>query len=1078
MKSTGSKLRDGTLAVFVAACMLLCVFSPVVLNWNEEDASASGASDDDTFRYVSLGDSMTNAYGSIDYYYYDEVLGYYQTCLGILEDDTYSYTNLLAKMLEDTYGDIDFRQLAVGGFRSEELRALLYDITPDRLKGDLDFEQRVSRALRSPDLLPGYDKSGNLPATDDDVKALADYFKESLIGADLITYQYLYDIGTPLFEPLRAMFAPGHEGSTEFDFSRYLGTEYGEMVEYVFDYIYNIIMRYLESAGDDVPLPPEMVSLVLGLAEGAAYGVVQYCSNFDSNMEWLYEVGYEGRTFEGKVVVLDAYNNYSDLVFDIAGMQIPFGDVLGALFDIANGYVKYVSPWADKVYFAELDESPDMMYDEFTDGGELTNDEKAVFFQSVFNLVGNDEAGIAAVLSGITGIPVDRIMVHDYNGNMTLFVEEFAGIYDDLDFDGNLSKFLDYAFSSTTMDFMGVFGQIMAGDVFEKLLTTLGTFKIASVSGLDLDIKLAEDGESVSIYDVATEDVIETYSPVELSTVFIALNLLAGDNPMSHPSQEGHEYLFECVLNAAPGGDQMVINFDPNGDYDEVFIGGVFSMFDEDEDNDDDFANTLPEIIFEMMVKDGGAALADADLVHIFADSGNLQFILGDILKIVKDLEDGTLSTYEPKDYEPLVGEDLASYVDKVRDMIYGYMGSYLPALIKEYGLDGALSKFGITPEDVSKIISIIADSVMYAYITSLASVVSIIDMVDSDASILLYGAYNTFNGFEFPIGDDATLPIGDIMDVFYGAYNYLVYQVCNMNDNVGYVDVTSAAPELDLIGLMSIMAGSALPTPDADVFAEGAQSWIGVENTYCEITWITAGGTRVDSVMYGTVPWYGIVPVPMGGENYTYEFAGWDKEVVKATGPATYVATYNVVPSEGATEGGSATLPVNVFDGTESQTIATKDWVIELPSAIFDGYDGDFTISVDIIDNADVPKDVIGFVGEKKVISLGLTIDGNVVSDFGEEVVTVSFNYIPDEGERMDNISVFWIDVENGRTVEYPAVFDVKTGMVTFDTTHFSYWYVDERTCDDDSSGFDVYVTVILVIVALLCAALLRMRR
>jgi hypothetical protein len=169
-----------------------------------------------------------------------------------------------------------------------------------------------------------------------------------------------------------------------------------------------------------------MVALVLSLAEGAAYGVVQYCSNFDSNMEWLYEVGYEGRTFEGKVVVLDSYNNYSDLVFVIAGMPIPFGDVLGALFDIANGYIKYVSPWADKVYFAELDESPDMMYDEFTDGGELTDDEKAVFFQSIFNLVGNKKAEIAAVLSGITGISADRIMVHNYNGNMTLFVEEFA----------------------------------------------------------------------------------------------------------------------------------------------------------------------------------------------------------------------------------------------------------------------------------------------------------------------------------------------------------------------------------------------------------------------------------------------------------------------------------------------------------------------------------------------------------------------------------------------------------------------------------------------------------------------------
>jgi hypothetical protein len=264
---------------------------------------------------------------------------------------------------------------------------------------------------------------------------------------------------------------------------------------------------------------------------------------------------------------------------------------------------------------------------------------------------------------------------------------------------------------------------------------------------------------------------------------------------------------------------------------------------------------------------------------------------------------------------------------------------------------------------------------------------------------------------------------------------------------------------------------------PDEDVFVEGAQSWIGLENTYYEITWVTYDDVRIDIVRYGDMPMYGKVPVPAGTDSYSYEFAGWDVPVKVVTGPATYVAMYNLVPTDDA-EDGSVSFDVSAFDNLESQTVVTKDWSVTIPSSIFDGLEGEVNLSVKVIDNNDVPKEVIGFVGEKKVVALELTVDGNEISDFGEEVVTVSFNYVPDEGERMDNISVFWIDVENGRTVDYPAVFDVKTGMVTFDTTHFSYWYVDERTCDDDSSGFDVYVTVVLVIVALLCAALLRMKR
>ena len=77
-----------------------------------------------------------------------------------------------------------------------------------------------------------------------------------------------------------------------------------------------------------------------------------------------------------------------------------------------------------------------------------------------------------------------------------------------------------------------------------------------------------------------------------------------------------------------------------------------------------------------------------------------------------------------------------------------------------------------------------------------------------------------------------------------------------------------------------------------------------------------------------------------------------------------------------------------------------------------------------------------------------------------------------------MDNISVFWIDIDNGTTVEYPAVYDVEAGEITFTTNHFSYWFVGERTSESDMSDVMPYIAAFLVILAGLCVALLRMKR
>ena len=69
MTSKQRNLRGGTLAVLVSACMLLCVLSPAIINWNEEDSSAyvdNGGIEKDAFTYVSLGDSMVNGFGMFE----------------------------------------------------------------------------------------------------------------------------------------------------------------------------------------------------------------------------------------------------------------------------------------------------------------------------------------------------------------------------------------------------------------------------------------------------------------------------------------------------------------------------------------------------------------------------------------------------------------------------------------------------------------------------------------------------------------------------------------------------------------------------------------------------------------------------------------------------------------------------------------------------------------------------------------------------------------------------------------------------------------------------------------------------
>lgn len=71
---------------------------------------------------------------------------------------------------------------------------------------------------------------------------------------------------------------------------------------------------------------------------------------------------------------------------------------------------------------------------------------------------------------------------------------------------------------------------------------------------------------------------------------------------------------------------------------------------------------------------------------------------------------------------------------------------------------------------------------------------------------------------------------------------------------------------------------------------------------TYYTVKWNNYDNTTLetDYCYYGQLPKYdGTTPVKPADEKYTYEFTGWDKEIVKVTGNAVYTAQFKAIEKE-----------------------------------------------------------------------------------------------------------------------------------------------------------------------------------
>lgn len=254
-------------------------------------------------------------------------------------------------------------------------------------------------------------------------------------------------------------------------------------------------------------------------------------------------------------------------------------------------------------------------------------------------------------------------------------------------------------------------------------------------------------------------------------------------------------------------------------------------------------------------------------------------------------------------------------------------------------------------------------------------------------------------------------------------------------------------------------------------------------------VTWKSYDGSVLSVQRVGDVEdarYNGPTPTRAMTDDIRYEWAGWSEPVMDSEGNMVLTAIFDEIPRKQYVEAeeGSDDVSFDIADIEREFIVAkNKGWDIQLPASLFTG-SGTAKVSLKVLDKSALPDDVSDLAGDKKVISLDLSIDGEVISDFDVTGVTVSFEYVPTDGEDMSSIAVWYVNV-NGKTLEKcdNARFDASSNRMVFDTTHFSYWVVGHVADDTPGhsiiDGYPLTVALVISILVLIgCVILVKVKR
>ncbi len=155
-------------------------------------------------------------------------------------------------------------------------------------------------------------------------------------------------------------------------------------------------------------------------------------------------------------------------------------------------------------------------------------------------------------------------------------------------------------------------------------------------------------------------------------------------------------------------------------------------------------------------------------------------------------------------------------------------------------------------------------------------------------------------------------------------------------------------------------------------------------------------------------------------------------------------------VPALTEAQGYTATIPSSSLSDAlgGSITMNTQLGSLTLPGNMLSDGDPTGTVGVSVQggNKESLPDAVRTAIGDRPLIQLTLSVDGNPVSwNNPEAPVTVRVPYTPTEEEQNhpENIVIWYIDGKGNPVCVPNGRYNKDTGMVTFDTTHFSHYAV-----------------------------------
>ena len=676
MMNTGIGMKGKAMAALVAACMLLCVLSPAIVNWNEEDSSAyvdNGGMEKDAFTYVSLGDSMVNGFG---------MFGYYPEEVYPENDHNWNGFNMIvpnafpAKLAgyieEELDVKVDLIQLGVSAMRSAELRAIL-DPT---FMGD----------ERTQDLMSGESGAFNdcmegLPeGYEQDVDGFRQYYIDTISAAELISYCFHYDFGYTLTQDVIMSFI--EDGVVEeIDFSPYIDEEYIAMFEQVSAMIGAYVDSILTANGIDLSAWSGMIDFVTGVVKGLAYVTLSYCINFDKNMEQILKLNPDV-----DILVVDSYNTFKGMQMVVGDIEVPLGDIYGYTLELSNIYAKYLSPYSLRTNHVSIDDYPTLFTDKFKDvdleNPDLTGQDKAVFFKTLMATIDDDpniDEGFVANYDFIDGylntgdalVPLPMIKKMFPSGEVfEAYTGLDAAIYEKAELikQGNLTKFLKVVFSSTDLDwtyFTEKFDEAenMLNNSVPKLFPNMDDLESNPGYLLTGSVTYNDDGSCTVSSPLYSDDEYEgviTFSKGDLSMLWMNFYVMAASAVMSHPSIEGHQYVYDLII------DEM----DFLSDIDYGYYEGDFMNLTS-EDLGIESARTV-DIAFALQnpesdeAKEIIAALEDSNAILAEVNSGNLMFLANEFMSYFMDPE-YELDYFQ---YSTLLGGMMSGTLDSIEAKI------------------------------------------------------------------------------------------------------------------------------------------------------------------------------------------------------------------------------------------------------------------------------------------------------------------------------------------------------------------------------------------------------------------------